>query len=278
MRYSDRFVVEPGKAVKLSSIDPSFKDKHETKSSARTEIGNHARKLQDLQYLMYAENERSFLVCLQGPDASGKDGTIRHVLAAMNPQGTRMHAFKIPSKEEAAHDFLWRVHERVPARGELVIFNRSHYEDVLAARVHALVPKGVWSKRYDLINAFERNLMENGTHIVKFFLHISQDEQLRRFEQRLDDPSRQWKINESDYAEHALWSDYMSAYEEALSRTSTRDAPWYVIPANHKWFRDLAVSRILIERMESLGMKLPKPAVDIRQLRRKYHGRATRRV
>jgi PPK2 family polyphosphate:nucleotide phosphotransferase len=227
-----------------------------------------------LQYLMYAENRRSLLICLQGLDAGGKDGTVRHVMGAMNPQGTRVHAFKVPSALEASHDFLWRVHEQVPARGEIVIFNRSHYEDVLVARVHSLVPKDVWSKRYDLINDFEKNLVEGGTLIAKFFLHISKDEQLRRFKQRLSDPKRHWKISEADYTERKLWPEYMAAYEAALSRTSTQAAPWFVIPADHKWFRNLAISKILLDLLRSLDMKTPAPTVDIDAIKRKYHSAA----
>jgi len=276
VRYSERFKVEAGSEIRLADIDPGFKDKHENKESADAEIAAHAEKLRELQYLIYAEGRRSVLVCLQALDGGGKDGTIRHVLGAMNPQGTRVHGFKVPSREEAAHDFLWRAHQHAPARGEVVIFNRSHYEDVLAVRVHELVPRDVWSKRYDLINGFERDLTENGTHILKFFLHISPEEQLERFKQRLDDPSRRWKISESDYSEREHWPSYVAAYEEALARTSTKHAPWYVIPANHKWFRNLTVSRIVVETLESLGMKLPAPTVDIGEIRRKYHEAAER--
>jgi PPK2 family polyphosphate:nucleotide phosphotransferase len=277
VRYSERFKVEPGREVKLADIDPGFKDRHENKESADGEITAHVEKLRDLQYLTYAEGRRSVLVCLQALDGGGKDGTIRHVLGAMNPQGTRVHGFKVPSKEEAAHDFLWRAHQHAPARGEVVVFNRSHYEDVLVVRVHGLVPKDVWSKRYDLINDFERDLTENGTHILKFFLHISPEEQLERFKRRLDDPARRWKISESDYTERERWPAYIAAYEEALARTSTKHAPWFVIPANHKWFRNLAVSKIVTETLESLGMKLPPSTVDIDEIRRKYHDAAKQR-
>lgn len=276
MRYCDRFRVEPGSAVKLASVDPGFKDKHENKASAEAEIAAHALRLRELQYLIYAEDRRSVLICLQALDAAGKDGTINHVLGAMNPQGARVHGFKVPSKEEAAHDFLWRAHRYTPARGEVVVFNRSHYEDVLVVRVHDLVPREVWSKRYDLINDFERNLVESGTHVLKFYLHISEEEQLERFKQRLDDPARRWKISEADYSERKLWSSYVAAYEEVFARTSTKHAPWYVIPSNHKWFRNLAVSRIVVETLESLGMTLPRPTVDIDDIRRRYHEAAKR--
>ncbi|MGD0674498.1 MAG: polyphosphate kinase 2 family protein [Polyangiaceae bacterium] len=271
MDYRKRLIVEPGSQVDLSTIDPDFKDDQESKSSADEELAKHARRLADLQYLMYAENRRSLLICLQGLDAAGKDGTIRHVLGAMNPQGARAHAFKTPSTLEASHDFLWRAHEQSPARGEIVVFNRSHYEDVLVVRVHSLVPKDVWSKRYDLINAFEANLVQNGTHILKFFLHISEDEQLRRYRKRLDDPRRHWKVSEADYSERMFWSEYVKAYDEALSKTSTKHAPWFVVPANHKWFRNLAISTIIVDHLESFKMKTPPPKVDLEQIRRKYH-------
>jgi PPK2 family polyphosphate:nucleotide phosphotransferase len=189
----------------------------------------------------------------------------------MNPQGTSVFGFKQPSREEAARDFLWRAHLRTPGKGEVVIFNRSHYEDVLVVRVHKLVPHSVWSKRYDLINDFEKMLAASGTHILKFYLHISPQEQLSRFAQRLDDPSRNWKISDSDYSERELWPQYVDAYEDAMALTSTKRAPWYVIPANHKWFRDLAVSQIIADTMDEMGLKLPPAHVDLADIRRKYH-------
>ena len=268
MNYSERFGVKPGSNVKLDEMDPDFTAEHKKKAS-EANLAQYTQKLRDLQYLLYAEGTRSLLICLQALDTGGKDGTINHVLGAMNPQGTRVHSFKVPSGEEAAHDFLWRIERQAPAKGEVVIFNRSHYEDVLVARVHHLVPPKVWSKRYDLINAFEKNLVTNCTHILKFFLHISEDEQLRRFKQRLGEPTRQWKISESDYKEREFWKDYRKAYEDALSRTSTKHAPWFIIPANHKWFRNLAVSRIVAENLESLKMKPPPPSVDIEDIKRK---------
>jgi len=271
MDYRERFRVKPGQRLRLSERDPSFKDKHEHKDSAAGEIAAYAQKLRNLQYLLYAEHRRSLLVCLQGLDAAGKDGTIGHVLGAMNPQGTRVHAFKVPSAEEAAHHFLWRADLATPARGEVVIFNRSHYEDVLVVRVHGLVPESVWSQRYDQITAFERDLVAADTVILKFYLHISEDEQLARFKQRLDDPTRHWKISEADYTERTFWPAYIAAYEDALARTSTDQAPWFVIPANHKWFRNLAISKIVVETLESLAMSTPPAAVDIEEIRRKYH-------
>jgi PPK2 family polyphosphate:nucleotide phosphotransferase len=269
-----RFVVAPGSRVKLREIDPGFKDHHENHKAAAEEIEYYQKRLCELQELLYAERRHSLLICLQAMDTGGKDGIINHVLSGMNPQGCRVAAFRQPSPEEAAHDFLWRVHHAAPARGEVVIFNRSHYEDVLVVRVHNLVPKDVWSLRYDQINAFEKGLAEHDTHIVKFYLHISKEEQLSRFKDRLDDPAKQWKVSEADYAERNFWDDYMEAYEEALSRCSTRHAPWFVIPANHKWFRNLAVGRILVEHLEDLKIKTPKPTVDIEKIRREYHAAA----
>ena len=214
------------------------------------------------------------LIVLQALDAGGKDGTVRHVFRAFNPQGASVHPFKVPTPEEAAHDFLWRAHAAAPARGHIAIFNRSHYEDVLVARVHGLVPEKVWRKRYDRINDFEKNLAQAGTHILKFFLHISPAEQLRRFKARLDDPEKWWKLDETDYAERKHWNDYRKAYEDVLERCSTKRAPWYVIPADHKWFRNLAVARIVADTLEELDPKLPEPAADLDAIRREYEAAA----
>ena len=270
MNYLQQFKVLPGTKVKLKDIDPAFKDGYESHAAADEEIAQFQKRLRELQVLLYAQQRQSLLICLQGMDTGGKDGTISHVLGAMNPQGCRVTAFREPSAEELAHDFLWRAHRAAPARGEVVIFNRSHYEDVLIVRVHNLVPEDVWSRRYDLINAFERGLIEHDTHILKFYLHISKEEQLERFKERLDDPSKQWKISEADYKERPFWHDYVSAYEDALSRCSTEHAPWFVIPADHKWFRNLAVARIVVEYLETLNMKFPKPTVDIGHIRREF--------
>jgi PPK2 family polyphosphate:nucleotide phosphotransferase len=274
MDYRKRFVVEPGAKVRLARVDPSFKDKHESQDRALPEIQKHVERMAKLQYLLYADGNRSLLMVLQALDAGGKDGVVRHVFSAMNPQGTSVFGFRQPSRLEAAHDFLWRAHLHTPGKGQVVIFNRSHYEDVLVVRVHKLVPKPVWSKRYELINDFEKMLHENGTRILKFYLHISPEEQLERFKQRLDDPSRHWKISERDYSERELWPDYIEAFEEAMERTSTRHAPWYVIPSNHKWFRNLAISEIVADTMEEMDLKLPPAQVDIAEIRRKYHAAA----
>jgi PPK2 family polyphosphate:nucleotide phosphotransferase len=271
MDYRKRFVVEPGAKVRLGKIDPGFKDKYESHDTAGPETQKHVERMAKLQYLLYADGNQSLLVVLQALDAGGKDGVVRHVFTAMNPQGTSVFAFKQPSKVEAAHDFLWRAHQHTPGKGEVAIFNRSHYEDVLVVRVHKLVPKHVWSKRYELIDDFEKMLHESGTHIIKFYLHISPEEQLERFKQRLDDPARQWKISEEDYSERKLWPDYIEAFEEAMEKTSTKHAPWYVIPSNHKWFRNLAISEIVADTLKDMDLKLPPPQVDIAEIRRKYH-------
>jgi PPK2 family polyphosphate:nucleotide phosphotransferase len=270
--YLKKLVVEPGSKVRLKHLDPGYHGKHESHKSALPEIQQYLQKMEQLQYLMYSEKKHSLLIVLQGLDAAGKDGVVRHVLTGMNPSGCVESNFKQPTAEELAHDFLWRVHPHVPAKGSVAIFNRSHYEDVLVVRVHKLVPEKIWSKRYDQINDFEKLIVtENNTTILKFFLYISKQEQLDRFAKRLDDPTRQWKISESDYDERDYWKDYIEAFEDALSKTSTEHAPWFVIPSNHKWFRDLSISQIITETMEEMKMQLPKPTVNLAEIRRKYH-------
>jgi len=272
--YSGRFIIEPGKKVRLAEIDPGYKHGHKNEADVTALLEADKQRLHELQTLLYAEHARSLLICLQGMDTSGKDGTISHIFGAMNPQGVRVVSFKTPSAKEASHDFLWRVHEGTPAKGEIAVFNRSHYEDVLVVRVHELVPKSVWSNRYEQINAFEQELSAEGTHILKFFLHISKAAQLERFKARLDEPAKRWKISEADYAERKHWDGYIDAYDEAISRCSTKHAPWFVIPADHKWFRNLAIGRIMVEQLEALGMHYPKPTVDLDRIRREYHDAA----
>ena len=271
MKYSEMFQVKSGEKIKLAKIDPDFTDGFKDSDDVDDKTKKYTERLRSLQYDLYAEGKRSLLICLQGLDAAGKDGTIDHVLGAMDPQGTRVCGFKVPSIEEASHDFLWRIEKQVPAKGEVVIFNRSHYEDVLVVRVHKTVPEEVWSNRYSLINHFEKGLAANGTHILKFYLHISSEEQLNRFQDRLDDPTRRWKISESDYKERKYWKEYTRAYEDVLRETSTGHSPWYIIPSNNKWFRNLAISQIVVEKLVSLNLKLPKTQVDISEIRRKYH-------
>ena len=267
-----KFKVEPGIKVKLGNIDPCYCANHVSHETALPEMLSQLHKMDQLQNLMYAERKHSVLVVLQGLDACGKDGVVRHITTGMNPAGCRVVGFKQPTPQDLRHDFLWRVHPHFPARGEVVIFNRSHYEDVLVVRVHQLVPVHVWSKRYDLINELERLLVvENYTTVLKFFLYISREEQLARFKRRLDDPARRWKISEADYREREYWDDYVQAFQDMLQKTSTQHAPGCVIPSNHKWFRDLAVSQIITRTLEGLDMQMPETAVDIARIRRRYH-------
>ncbi|MCB0118109.1 MAG: polyphosphate kinase 2 family protein [Anaerolineales bacterium] len=255
-----RYLVEPGEKVDLTKRDP-----HETgdfkggKKEGLETIAKLNQELQELQELLYAEGKHKVLVVLQAMDTGGKDGTIRRVFDGVNPQGVKVASFKVPTPEELSHDFLWRVHKVTPANGEMVIFNRSHYEDVLVVRVHDYVPKDVWSKRYDQINEFESMLAENGTTILKFYLHISKEEQKERLQARLDDPSKHWKFSVGDLGERKLWDDYQKAYEAMLSKTSKKHAPWYIVPADRKWHRDLVISTVLVDTLKGLKMKYPEP-------------------
>jgi PPK2 family polyphosphate:nucleotide phosphotransferase len=256
--FRDDLAVRRDRRVRLSRYDPN-EDFGLDKAAAEKPTQDTLDRLSDLQDRLWAEASRAVLVVLQGIDGAGKDGVINKVMTAFNPQGCPVSSFKVPTSEELAHDYLWRVHQRVPRKGEIGIFNRSHYEDVLVVRVHDLVPRRVWSKRYDQINDFERMLVESGTTIVKFFLLIDRDEQRERFQARLDDPTKRWKFSMGDLDERARWKDYERAFEDALSKTSTEWAPWYVIPANRKWFRDLAVATILADTIEGLRPKYPDP-------------------
>lgn len=250
--------VRPTTRVDLSERDPA--DFHGwTRNDAERATAERLANLVDLQDQLWAEGKHALLVVLQGIDASGKDGAIRHVMSAFNPQGCYVASFKVPTPEEAAHDFLWRVHKRVPGKGEIGVFNRSHYEEVLVVRVHELVPRAVWSGRYKLIRDLEKLLIETGTTIVKFFLHIDRDEQRERLQERYENPRKRWKFSMGDLNERKLWDKYMGAYEDALSETSTTDSPWYVIPANRNWFRDLAISTILSDTIEGLKPSYPDP-------------------
>ncbi len=267
MKYHKQFRVKPGARVKLKEYDPDDTGGLRDKSEAEKPMEKNLQRLSDLQYLLYAEGRRAVLIVLQAMDAGGKDGTVRHVMSGLNPQSCRATSFKVPSATELAHDFLWRIHAAMPAKGEIGIFNRSHYEDVLVARVHGLVSEKVWRARYSQINRFEEILSENDIRILKFFLHISKAEQRKRLEERLKDPSKEWKISRADLAERARWGEYVEAYEEALSRCSTEQAPWFVIPADHKWFRNLAVSQIIVEALEEMDMKFPPPSFDVSKVR-----------
>jgi len=270
MSYGETFRIKPGVNIDLDTVHADFTPDDLDQGEARATFKILTKRLRDLQNLMYAEDKHSLLVVLQGRDAAGKDGTIRHVFGPMNPQGCRVTSFKVPSQIEASHDFLWRCHVSAPKRGMIRIFNRSHYEDVLVVRVHDLAPKEVWSKRFDHINAFERLLSDNGTLILKFYLHIDRAEQLDRFRKRIDNPMKNWKISGADYSERPYWDAYTEAFEDALSRCSTEAAPWFVIPANRKWFRNLAIADIVVEAMEGLGMHYPEPEVEMEEIRRMY--------
>jgi len=271
--FVSQFRIPPGQRIHLNDCDPANTSKYD-KREALGKAKKLRDKMSDLQQRLFAERKRSLLICLQALDAGGKDGVIKHVIGSMNPDGCHVANFKEPTQQELAHDFLWRVEAQTPACGEIAIFNRSHYEDVLIVRVHNLVPKSIWSQRYDQINCFEQRLVSNGTHILKFFLHISKQEQLQRFEQRLDDPAKRWKISEADYTEREYWDDYLRAYEDVLARCNSDAAPWFVIPADHKWFRDLAISEIIVSTMESMKFQVPEPTIDIEEIRRKYHSAA----
>ncbi|TNB47815.1 polyphosphate kinase 2 family protein [Martelella lutilitoris] len=271
MDFREKLRIEPASAVRLADIDPSFHGSIKDKEEGKAELDAVLDEITPLQEKLYAEKKHALLVVLQGIDAAGKDGVCWHVIRAMNPQGTYVASFKQPTETEKAHDFLWRVHQRTPALGQVAVFNRSHYEDVLVARVHNLVPESVWSKRYRQINHFEEFLSENGVSIVKFFLYISKDEQLDRFEKRLEDKERQWKISGSDYSERERWDDYIAAYEDMLSKCSTEHAPWYVLPANRKWFRNLAAAKIIHQTLLDMRIETPQPTVDLAEIYRKYH-------
>jgi PPK2 family polyphosphate:nucleotide phosphotransferase len=259
----ERYRVEPGTRVDLSTWDPNDTSAFPVaKREGKALIKGLNRTLEELQELLYAEGRHKILIVLQATDTGGKDGVIRHVFDGVNPQGVHVASFKKPTPQELAHDYLWRVHSRVPGRGEITIFNRSHYEDVLVVRVHNLVPQEVWSKRYDQIVHFERMLWQEGTTILKFYLHIDAYEQRERLQARLDRPDKRWKFNPADLAERKLWDQYRAAYDEALSRTSTDWAPWYVVPANRKWYRNLVIGTTIIETLRGLDMRYPEPKFD----------------
>jgi PPK2 family polyphosphate:nucleotide phosphotransferase len=258
-------IAKAGSKIHLKDFDPRYCG-NEDKKSAAEEMEQLAPLLDKLTYQLYAENRRSLLLVLQGMDTAGKDGAIRHVMRYVSPLTVQTHAFKPPSEEELDHDFLWRIHQRVPRRGNVGIFNRSHYEDVLVVRVHSLVEREVWQRRYDAINEFERLLVESGMTIVKCFLHISKDEQKERLQARLTDPSKYWKFSIKDLEERKLWDDYQTAYEDALTLCNTKHAPWHIIPADRKWYRNLCISRILVEVLEGLNPQFPQAQPGIEKL------------
>jgi PPK2 family polyphosphate:nucleotide phosphotransferase len=260
--FRDILRVKPGTQVHLAGIDPSGTHGY-TKETAKPQLQRGLDRLTDLQDRLWAEGKHPVLVVLQGIDAAGKDGTVKHVMGAFNPMGCSVTSFKVPTPSEAAHDYLWRIHQRTPGQGEISIFNRSHYENVLVVRVHELVPKRTWERRFGHINDFERLLTDEGTTILKFFLLIDRDEQKARLQERINNPAKSWKFRLGDLAERKLWDDYMAAYEDVLERCSTDQAPWYVIPANRNWFRNLAIAEILADTLEDLKPAYPSPTEDL---------------
>lgn len=268
---SQPFIVKPGDSIGLNGIEtdctpehlPEYTGTYQKKGETKKPLKKLNKRLLKLQELLYAESKHALLIILQGMDTCGKDGTIRKVMAGINVQGCEVVNFKVPSSDEIARDFLWRAHKAVPKKGMIGIFNRSHYEDVLVVRVHDLVDESVWKQRYQQINDFEKMLVENGTIVLKFFLHISKDEQKERLESRINDPTKHWKITEADIRERSYWDDYMQAYESVLQKCSTEWAPWYIIPANKKWYRNIVITERIVETLEKLDMNFPKPSSDI---------------
>jgi len=275
MDFRKKLQVNPGDKVKLADIDPAEHGSYPSEEAANVELADHKQRISVLQRRLNGDGTKALLVVLQGIDSAGKDGTIWHVISSMDPEGVKVTGFKEPTPEELKHDFLWRIHQHAPGKGEIAIFNRSHYEDVLIARVHKLVPKEIWAERYEAINDWERLIhIDANTTILKFFLYISKEEQLRRFKDRLDQPDRQWKISEADYKERDYWDDYIEAFEEVFAKCSKHHAPWFIIPSNHKWFRNLAVAKIIADTLEEMNPHYPPPHVDLAEIRRLYHAAA----
>jgi len=255
--------------VSLKDYDPGESDLFDgNKKDGAEALVKLNKQIETLQEQLYAEGKHKLLIVLQATDTGGKDGTIRAVFEGVNPQGVKVASFKVPTAMELAHDYLWRIHAQVPGKGEIVIFNRSHYEDVLAVRVHNLVLEKVWSKRYEHINEFERILTDEGTTILKFFLHIDQEEQAERLLARIDDPTKQWKFSPGDLEERKLWKDYEAAFEDMVNKTSTDYAPWYVVPSNKKWYRNLVIAQIVRDALEGFKMGYPQPAENLEQYRK----------
>lgn len=262
----NKLMIAESKKIDLQKFNPDY-DFSIHKEEAEDVLERSLRKrMSDLQHRLYAERKKALLIVLQGVDTSGKDGTIRHVISAFNPQGCTVKAFKEPTAEDLSHDFLWRIHKGAPAKGEIVTFNRSHYEDIIQPRVHKIVRKSIWSQRYEYINSFERCLLDNGTKTIKFFLHISKEEQRKRLEERMTDPSKQWKISERDIEDLKFYNSYTAAYQDIIKRCSNLWAPWYIIPANKKWFRNLAVGLIIVNTLERMRPKFPKLATNLSKI------------
>lgn len=261
------YLVKPGHKVKLSKLKTDDKGAFASEQETKPLLDKHRKALDDLQEVLYAGAEKAVLIVIQGMDTAGKDGTIRHIFSGINPQGCSVTPFKVPTPLEARHDFLWRCHAAVPARGTIGIFNRSHYEDVLSPRVHGLLDKKTAHAHMDQINDFEAMLAANGTTVLKFFLHISEEEQKARLQARIDDKDKHWKLSAGDFAERKFWPQYQTAYEDILERTSTDHAPWFVIPADYKWFRNVAISSILVDAMQTMKLSYPKSTIDVSTLK-----------
>lgn len=258
--------VQPGKPIVLADFDPNDCEDYKKKKHVEEELQKQRDRVGKLQERLYAENKRSLLIVLQAMDTGGKDGTIKHVFSGVNPQGCRVWSFKKPSDEESSHDFLWRYHQRTPQRGMINIFNRSHYEDVLIVRVKQLVPESVWRERYHVINNFEQTLTLSNITVIKFFLHISKDEQKRRLQSRLDDPDKRWKFSSNDIKEREYWDDYQAAFEDAINNCSTSYAPWYVVPANNKWYRNLVIARTIADTLEAMNPQYPAAEAGLEKI------------
>ena len=267
MNFAKRLLIAPGTKVRLKDIDPGDTPGAKDKDSADRERAANVARLADLSELLWADDRYALLIVLQGMDTCGKDGTIRHVMSGINPRDCRVVSFKKPTDEELDHEFLWRIHKVCPAHGEIGVFNRSHYEDVVIVRVHNLVSEKVWSHRYDQINSFEEILTASGTRIIKFFLHISKAEQRKRLEARLQDPVKNWKFEPADLEERRHWDEYTEAYDAAISKCNTEEAPWYIIPSDKKWYRNLAVSSIIVETLEGLKLRPRKARYDLSNLK-----------
>jgi PPK2 family polyphosphate:nucleotide phosphotransferase len=263
MELSRKFLVKPGKMTGKLKLKEWFDyDVNKRKEDVEKDFTHFSSRMSELQYKLYADNRQSLLIILQGVDASGKDGTIHHVMGALNPLSCYAKSFKVPTTEDLSHDYLWRIHMAVPSKGQIAIFNRSHYEDVIEVGIHNLIPRNELTLRYIQINDFERYLSENHVTTLKFFLHISKDEQKKRLIARLQDPSKRWKISESDLKNRKYWDNYMESYEKVLNMCSTKYAPWYIVPSNLKWFRNWVVAQIVVETLDNMKLKYPQPKID----------------
>jgi PPK2 family polyphosphate:nucleotide phosphotransferase len=267
MKMKSPHLIKPHSRVKLSRIPTSETGGFKSPEAAAAVLASHRKQLSELQEVLYASRQKAILIVLQGMDTAGKDGTISHIFSGVNPQGCNVAPFKEPTPIELSHDFLWRVHPQIPARGMIQIFNRSHYEDVIVPRAHNQLPRKVIAQRLADINEFEAMLYDNNVVVLKFFLHISHDEQTSRLRERIKDPDKHWKLSEADFRERRFWPRYEEAYDEAIAATSKKNAPWFVIPSDHKWYRNVAVSQVIVHAIESLKLKYPKPTMDPTKVR-----------